>query len=124
MMSTRETKGFTLIEVLIALAIISIALTALLLTTAETVRSTERLRQKTLAYLTATQALTLIQLELAPLEKKQEITQQITLFGTPWFWHAKASPTSIKTIERIEVTTSPNENGPFTTPVTGFRRQS
>ncbi len=115
-------NGFTLIEVLIALAIMSIALTALLLTTAETVKGTQRLRDKTLAHITTMQALTLIQLDLAPLEKNQEITQQITLFGHPWFWHAKATATALKSVERIEITASPHENGPFTDPLVGFRR--
>ncbi|MCH9757239.1 MAG: type II secretion system minor pseudopilin GspI [Gammaproteobacteria bacterium] len=115
-------NGFTLIEVLIALAIISIALTALLLTTAETVKGTQRLRDKTLAHLATTQGLTLIQLNLAPLDKSQTITQEITLFNKKWFWHAKATPTHLKNIERLEITASPNESGPFTDPIIGFRR--
>jgi general secretion pathway protein I len=117
-----KAQGFTLIEVLIALAIISIALTALLLTTAETIKGTHRLRDKTLAHLVATQALTLVQEDLSPLKKNQEKTEEITLFGKQWFWHAKASPTHLSTVERIEITASPHENGPFNPPpVIGFR---
>ncbi len=114
--------GFTLIEVLLALAIISIALTALLLTTAETVRGTQRLREKTLAYLVTDQALTLIQLNLAPLEKQQTITQEMTLLNQHWFWRATAYPTPLKTVERIKVTASSSPDGPFSDPLTGFRR--
>ncbi|MDF1678654.1 MAG: type II secretion system minor pseudopilin GspI [Legionellaceae bacterium] len=118
----KRVHGFTLIEVLLALAIISIALTALLLTTAETVRGTQRLRDKTLAYIVTDQALTLIQLNLAPLEKQQSITQEMTLFNQRWFWRATAYPTPLKTVERIEVTASTKPDGPFTSPLTGFRR--
>ncbi len=117
-------NGFTLIEVLIALAIISIALTALLLTTAETVKGTQRLREKTLAHLVTSQGLTLMQLDLVPLEKNQSITQKMMVFGTPWFWHATSTPTHLKTIERLEITASPHENGPFSNPLIGFRRAS
>ncbi|MDX2347036.1 MAG: type II secretion system minor pseudopilin GspI [Legionella sp.] len=117
-----QKNGFTLIEVLIALAIISIALTALLLTTAETVRSTHRLRQKTLAHLVTTQGLTEIQLGLVPLEQYQSITQPITLFNQQWFWHAKSTPTKFNQVERITVTASVKQNGPFTEPLIGFRR--
>jgi general secretion pathway protein I len=119
---THKKNGFTLIEVLIALAIISIALTALLLTTAETVSSTHRLREKTLAHLVTTQGLTQIQLDLVPLGKNQTITQSFILFGQEWFWHAASAPTHLSTVERIEVTASPHENGPFTDPLIGFRR--
>ena len=121
-MSILRKNGFTLIEVLIALAIISIALTALLLTTAETVKGTQRLRDKTLAHLVTTQALTLIQLDLAPLEKNQAITQEMTLFGQRWFCRAKATATHLKSIERLEITASPLLNGPFTESLIGFRR--
>ncbi|MDF1646266.1 MAG: type II secretion system minor pseudopilin GspI [Legionellaceae bacterium] len=115
-------SGFTLIEVLIALAIISIALTALLVTTAETVKGTQRLRDKTLAHLVTQQALTLIQLDLAPLEKNQEVTQQMTVFGTTWFWHAKATATPLKKVEQLTITASLSQNGPFAEPLIGFRR--
>jgi general secretion pathway protein I len=115
-------KGFTLIEVLIALAIISIALTALLRTTAETVKSTHYLRQKTLARFVTTQGLTLVQLDLVPLKNNQTTTQAIKLFDTQWFWQAHKTPTDLKQVDRIEVTASMHENGPFTEPLIGFTR--
>lgn len=115
-------RGFTLIEVLLALAIMSIALTALLLSTGEAVRGTARLKEKSMAHIVTTQALTLIQLELAPLSRNQEITQEITLFGQTWFWHAKASATGIQHLEKLEITASTNPAGPFNHPLTGVRR--
>ncbi len=114
--------GFTLIEVLIALAIISIALTALLLTTAETVRGTQRLHDKTIAHLVTTQGLTQVQLDLIPLGKNQSITQSFILFDQEWFWHAESTPTPLSSVECIKVTASPKKNGPFTEPLVGFRR--
>jgi general secretion pathway protein I len=113
--------GFTLIEVLIALAIISIALTALLLTTAESIKGTHMLRHKALAQLVTTQGLTQIQLNLIPLEKNQETTETLMLFGTRWFWHAQSTPTQLNTIDRLEITASLNKNGPFSHPLIGFR---
>ena len=54
-------SGFTLIEVLIALAILAISLTALLKATSEDIRDTGYLKDKTIAMMLSENALTQIQ---------------------------------------------------------------
>lgn len=119
----KNKQGFTLLEVLIALAIMSIAITALLLATAENIRSTEHLKHRMLARLVANDALAQIQLNLIPLKANQEIRENLTLFNTPWFWRAKAAPTPEPGVERLTITVSKHEKGPFTDPLLGFRRK-
>lgn len=46
MMMQRKTSGFTLIEVLLALTIIAVALTALLKAIAQNVEHTQRIKEK------------------------------------------------------------------------------
>lgn len=119
-----KTNGFTLLEVLIALSIMSIALTALLLATARTVAGTARLREAITANIVATQALTAIQLDLIQLEKNQVMAHSMSLFDQTWYWHVKTIPTSIHNLQRLEITVSPSQNGPFRYPLYGFRRMS
>ena len=117
----KQARGFTLIEVLLALSVMAIALTALLLATSQSIKGTARLQNKMLGHLVTTQALTRLKLNITPLGKNQETTQSMILFGTTWSWHAKAEPTNIQTIEQLEITASPSEHGIPTDTLTSFR---
>ena len=55
-------KAFTLIEVLLALAVIAIALTALLKVTSQDVSYARRLKDKTLSHWVAKQGVSMVQL--------------------------------------------------------------
>lgn len=112
--------AFTLLEVLIALAILSIALTALLLVMSQSIQGTERVKNKTLSHLVAMQGLAMVQLKLTPIQQTQTKTEKIMIFGNTWFWQAKRSATSLKNIQRIEITVSQHESGPFVDPLIGF----
>lgn len=116
----RHTKAFTLLEVLIALAIISIALTALLLVMSQSIQGTERVKNKTLSHLVAMQGLAMVQLKLTPVQSTQTKTEKITVFGNTWFWQAKSSTTSLPNMRRIEITVSDRASGPFRDPLVGF----
>ncbi len=109
--------GFTLIEVLIALAIMSIALTALLLSNARAIQTTTHLREKMLSHLLNQQIFEVVSHHFAPTGK----IRAINFFQEKWYWQAHAYPTSLPDIERIEISSSPNEKGPFSAPLVGFR---
>jgi general secretion pathway protein I len=87
--------GFTLIEVLLALAIIAIALTALLKSTAQNVTNTHRLKEKTISHWVAMQGVSMIQLHLLPVKLNEDITQVTKMLGQRWYWRAKITKTSI-----------------------------
>ena len=114
-------KAFTLIEVLLALSVIAIALTALLLVMSQSIRGSEHVKHKTLAHLVAMQGLARVQLKLVPIQASQESTEKMTVFGNTWYWHAKSSSTSLSNLQRIEISVSQRESGPFGDPLIGFR---
>lgn len=118
---TAALDGFTLIEVLIALAIMSIALTAILLTTSSSLKNTKQLQEKNIAYLVSTEALHMIQLQQEPFSTKQSVSSQtMEFFNNTWFWKAEIYPTNIPQMYRIEASASLNLNGPYSLPVVGF----
>lgn len=108
-------------EVLLALSVIAIALTALLKATSQNVTNTERIKEKTLSHWVARQGITLIQTGLLTLPARQETTQSTTLLGETWYWRAKTVSTPIKSMEQIVITVSKNQAGPFKDPLVAFR---
>jgi general secretion pathway protein I len=118
-----NTKGFTLIEVLLALAIIAISLTALLKASAQNVANTYRLKEKTIQHLVAMQGVSLIQLGALVVPVNQEITNITTLLSQRWYWRASLIKTSINHVEKIIITTSTHPAGPFGNPLVAFKYQ-
>ena len=117
----KQPNGFTLIEVLLALAIIAIALTALLKATAENVAHTQRIKEKSISHWVAMQGVTAIQLGLVSINLNQEITQVTTMLGQRWYWRAKLTLTSVKPMQQINVTVSGQQAGPFRDELIAFR---
>lgn len=114
-------KGFTLIEVLLALAIISIALTALLKATSQNVNFTYRIKEKTVSHWVATQGVRAIQIGLIPIHPGQEITKSTIMLNKKWYWRASLQPSPIKNTQMIHVAVSPNPTGPFENELIAFR---
>ncbi len=106
-------KGFTLIEVLLALAIIAIALTALLKASSEDVILTQRIKEKSISHWIAMQGVTSIQLGLIPVNPNEEITQVTKMLGQRWYWRAKLTPTMVSSMQQITITVSTHQAGPF-----------
>ena len=79
-------KGFTLIEVLLALAIIAISLTALLKATSEDISITDRIKNKSISHWVAMQGVAAVQLGLIKIHLNQEATEVTTLLGQKWYW--------------------------------------
>lgn len=114
-------RGFTLIEVLVALLIIAIAFTALLKASAQNVVNTERIKEKSIHHWVAMQAVTAIQLGLIPLTAHHETSEVTTMFNQRWYWRAKLSTTPIKAMQKITITIANKPNGPFGDPLIAFR---
>lgn len=117
----KRSQGFTLIEVLIALAIIAIALTALLKSSAQSVSTTKRLKDKNISHWISMQGISMVQLGLIAVKTNEEVTQVTSMLGQRWYWRVKAVPTHIRSVERLEVRVSPHQAGPFGSPLIGFR---
>lgn len=114
-------SGFTLIEVLLALSVIAIALTALLKSTAQSVNYTQRINEKSLSHWVAMQAVNAIQLGLIPINSGQESTHLTSFLGQNWYWRASLSSTSLKSMKKIAVTVSHDASGPFRDPLIAYQ---
>lgn len=116
-----RTSGFTLIEVLLALAIIAIALTALLKATAQNIENTHRIKEKTISHWVAMQGVSMIQLNLITVNQSQESTQATTMLDQQWYWRAKISSTPLKKMQKITISVSSKQTGPFREELIAFR---
>lgn len=114
-------SGFTLIEVLLALSIIAIALTALLKGISQNVETTRRIKEKTISHWIAMQGVAMIQLNLLQINQSQETTQDTTMLNEHWYWRAKVSTTPLKNIQKIVISVSPEKIGPFREELQAFR---
>ncbi|HAU1151431.1 TPA: type II secretion system protein GspI [Legionella pneumophila] len=121
MPKTKLSYGFTLIEVLLALTVIAIALTALLKATAQNTENTHRIKEKTISHWIAMQGVAMIQLNLLRTSQSQESTQVTTMLGQKWYWRAKISATPIKRMQQITISVSSKQIGPFREELIAFR---
>lgn len=118
---SKNQGGFTLIEVLLALAIIAIAFTALLQATSTNIVGMRRLTEKTIAHWTAVQGIKMIQLGLISPTVQEKSTQVTTLFGQKTYWRAQIVPTAFHAVDQITITVSQKQTGPFINPLIGYR---
>lgn len=114
-------SGFTLIEVLIALSIIAIALTALLKATAQNIENTHRIKAKSISHWVAMQGVAMIQLDLLKVTPSQESTQATNMLNETWYWRAKLSNTPLKHVQQITISVSSNQLGPFREELIAYR---
>ncbi len=113
--------GFTLVEVLVALAIVAFGLTALFAATSQTVQASAYLREKTLAQWIALNRITEARLEgQAPAD--EDMSGEIEYAGQTWRWELKTIETPVKGIVRLEARTALLESAAESWPgfATGF----
>lgn len=118
--TAKLSTGFTLIEVLVALAIIAIALTAIIQASTRTIATNDRVKKRSISHQVQLQAMSLIQTGIIQ-SKQNTITQATTLFKQKWYWQAKKQPTAYKQIERIVIRVSDKPQGPFLHSLVGYR---
>lgn len=97
----RNEQGLTLIEVLIALAILSIALTAVIKSASENIRNTLYLQNKMIATWIGTDVINNIRMNLIKIS--DTLTQESNTLGQTWTWEASLHTTPNPRIKRIVV---------------------
>lgn len=102
----KNDRGFTLLEVIIALVILAIALTALISTLSNTTNRLSYIRDKTVAHWVANNQLNLMQLKLQkiPTPSNPSIGTSIMCRGQ-WHWEAKLDTINNQTA-RVIITVS------------------
>ncbi len=115
-------RGFTLLEVLVALAVLAIALAALIQSAGGYAANQAYLRDRTMAQWVARDVLTEWQLkgDWPPVGEKHGTRE---FDGRGWDWKVKVSQTADKDLRRLDVTVRPDGAGDEGTPpgaLTGF----
>lgn len=105
-------KGFTLLEVLVALTIVSLALGALISTSGSQATSAAYLKQKTIAHWVAMNEITQLQLENSWLGKG-ETKGSTQMAGTEWFWKRTVIETEDDNARQVELTIYLDEEREF-----------
>lgn len=98
----RRARGFTLLEVMVAVAVLAIALAAVISAMARQADNAGYLKQKTLALWVAHNRLTELQLqEQAPSTGRSDGT--VEMGGTEWRWQAVVRETDDERLHRVDV---------------------
>ena len=118
-MTGTQSRGFTLVEVMVALAIIAIALTAVAAKMGRMVDTSNAMRERTYASWIAQNKIT--ELRLAnTLPEVSSTSGDIDFANSNWEWRAVVSESGIENLYRVDVTiTYPGTDDVIRT-VTGF----
>ncbi|TAK75189.1 MAG: type II secretion system protein GspI [Gammaproteobacteria bacterium] len=99
----RCTSGLTLIEVLIALAIVGIAMTAIIKAASQSIRGTTYLQDKTIAMWVGSQVLNEARVGILVLPKGETLKQTTRMLNRDWHWQAQQEETADERIKKIQV---------------------
>ena len=100
--TTHRCQGFTLLEVLVALTIISLSLGALISTSGSHASSAGYLKQKTIAHWVAMNEITQLQVEKA-WPGKGDTKGSTQMAGAEWYWTRTVKETEDKNSRQVEI---------------------
>jgi general secretion pathway protein I len=106
----RPQRGFTLLEVLIAMAVISIALTAIIKTGSDTTANTVYLKQKTYAHWVAMDRMAELQAE-KNWPSVGTTSDTVEIMGQEWEWIQTTTETVDPNLRRVEVSVIMDDGG-------------
>jgi general secretion pathway protein I len=98
----RRARGFTLVEVLVALVIVALGLTALMVAVNGTARTSGFLRDKTLAQWIALNRLTEVRLNMVKFGQNTD-TGELDFGNRKWHYDTRYFDTSIASMKRVVV---------------------
>jgi general secretion pathway protein I len=100
--SRSRSRGFTLVEVMVALLIVAIGLSALMITVSSTARTSGFLRDKTVAQWIALNRLTEVRLNLNKFAANTD-TGELNFANRTWHYDTRYFDTSVATMKRVVV---------------------
>jgi general secretion pathway protein I len=101
-MRAGKSNGFTLVEVVVALAIVAIGMLAVFKTIGETVNNVSSLRDRTFAAWIADNRITEIRIS-GEMPSVDETAGEIEFAGRHWHWVTNVSQTQVSGLRRIDV---------------------
>jgi type II secretion system protein I len=119
-------RGFTLVEVLVALTVVALGLTALMVAVSGTARTSGYLRDKTIAQWIALNRLTQVRLMVNKLGDNQD-KGQLDFAGRKWHYDTRYFDTQFQSMKRVEVRVYPGDANTKGNPIarsTGFMGSS
>lgn len=105
MVETRPRSGFSLLEILVAMAVFALAAMALLNLSGESVRTAVRIQDRTLGGIVADNVAA-----EAVLGMGNDSTGRAVMAGRQWIWRRDIHPTGVAGLERVEVRVSSRED--------------
>jgi len=118
----KSARGFTLIEVIVALGIIATAMAAVMMTVTSNARNAAGMKERTFAHWVAMNKMN----ELFILNEREfpgikKTTGSTLMANHEWFWEQEVEKTEVDTVRRVHLRVRVNENDeyPITTLV-GF----
>ena len=101
-MQLRQVRGFTLVEVLVALVVVALGLTALMVAVNGTARTSGLLRDKTLAQWIALNRLSEVRLNVVKFGQNTD-TGELNFASRKWHYDTRYFDTSIASMKRVVV---------------------
>jgi general secretion pathway protein I len=108
-MRSPDSRGFTLIEVVVALAILGIGMLAVFKTIGDTVNNVEVLRDRSFAQWIADNRITEIRLS-GEMPSVEETAGEVEFAGRQWHWVSTVSQTQVRGLRRIDVSVRRDED--------------
>lgn len=117
----KRVSGFTLLEVLVALAVLAIAMGAIINAATQSIASTAALRDQTFAGWVALNQVNARLLDPEPWPEEGSVQGSAELANRVWRWQARFAKTDDPDLRRLDVTVRAGEDGPALTTLTAFR---
>lgn len=108
-MSSPDQRGFTLVEVVVALAIVAIGMMAVFKTIGDTVHNVTDLRDRTFATWIADNRITEVRIS-GEMPSVEETAGEVEFAGRSWHWVTKVSQTQVQGLRRIDVSVRRGED--------------
>ena len=117
----KRQPGFTLLEVLVALAVLAIAMGAIISAATQSINTVADLRDQTFASWVALNQVNTLLLESEPWPEEGSRKGNAELANRAWRWEARFFKTEDPDLRRVEVTVRAGENGPELDKLVAFK---
>lgn len=117
----RRSAGFTLLEVLVALAVLAIAMGAIIHAATQSIENTAELRDRTFASWVALNKVNELLLDSKPWPTEGTRTGSADLANRAWRWEARFAKTGDPDLRRLDVTVRAAENMPVLGTLVAFK---